>query len=94
MGRATRLDLMASFQIYIVNSDFACCNDIEAHGPDEAREQALRGALAIGTDEICKGNAYFGAEVRIELDGDTKDRFLVSIGQSRLNGRLDAAPDQ
>jgi hypothetical protein len=75
---------MASFQIIIVNSDFDCCNDIDAHDDDDARSQALRGALAIGTDEICKGIAFFGAEVRIEVKGDIKERFLVSIGQSPL----------
>jgi hypothetical protein len=44
----------------------------------------LRAALQIGTEEVCRGSPFFAAEVRIESDGDLRERFLVSMGQSPL----------
>lgn len=75
---------MPKFHIHVVNSDFEACNEVDADGVDEARSQALRAALQIGTEDVCKGVHFFGAEVRIEVDGETRERFLVSMGQSPL----------
>lgn len=75
---------MAKFQIHVVNSDFTTCNEIEASAIGDARSLALRAALEIGTEDVCKGVTFFGAEVRLELDGETKERFLVSMGHSTL----------
>ena len=70
-------------QIHVVNSDFESCNDLDARDFKEAKRHALRAALDIGTDEVCKGSRIFGAEVRVEMDGESQ-RFLVSMGQSLL----------
>ena len=75
---------MTTYKIRVVNSDFESSNEMDAPGTEEARSQALRSALEIGIDEVCKGNPFFGAEVSIELNGDTEKRFMVGIGQSPL----------
>jgi hypothetical protein len=67
-----------------VNSDFEAGDDVEAPEFEAAKRQALRAALTIGADEICDGTPFFGAEVRVELDGELKQRFLIGIGQSPL----------
>jgi hypothetical protein len=78
------LAIVPSFQIHVTNSDFTCTNEVDAFGLSDARDQALRSVLAIGADEMCRGTTFFGAEVRVEADGEIQDRFLVSMGQSPL----------
>jgi len=76
---------MPTFKIHVINSDFRVCNEIEAHDLNEARDQGLKGALAIGAEELRKGEtAFFGAEVCVEVQGEAMHRFLVSMGQSPL----------
>ena len=74
---------MPTFRIRLTNKDFAASEELEAPTPEAARTNALRGALQIGTDEICAGKMFFGAEVCIECDGET-ERLLVAIGASPL----------
>jgi hypothetical protein len=73
-----------TFHISVVNSDFDASEELDSATFEDARRNALRAALQIGTDELCNGTPFFGAEIRIELDGELKQRFLVSIGQSPL----------
>jgi hypothetical protein len=75
---------VTTFQLHIVNSDFTADGVFDADNVEAARKQALKGALQIGTDEICKGASFFGAEVHLGTDGELMERFLVSIGQSTL----------
>ena len=72
------------FHIRVVNSDFESSNELDAPGHDDARSEAVRAALQIGVEEVCKGSPFFGAEVRIELNGDLSERFMVGMGQSPL----------
>ena len=74
---------MATFQIHVVNSDFDSFNEVQAPNFEEAQRRALRGALEVGIDEVCKGSNFFGAEVRVQFDGRI-ERFMVGIGQSPL----------
>jgi hypothetical protein len=78
------LGFVPSFHIHVVNSDFESSDELDVANFDEARKQALRAALVIGVDEVCKGTSFFGAEVRVEMDGELRERFVVSIGQSPL----------
>lgn len=64
---------MPAYRITIVNQDYRSSEDIEAATPAAARTQALRGALNIGTDEVCEGKMSFGAEVSIEGDGGSPE---------------------
>lgn len=75
---------MPTFNIHTVNSTFASEDSINAPSLQHARTKALKGALAIGADEICKGIPFFGAEIRIQ-DGDKiLERMVVAIGTSSL----------
>lgn len=77
--------VVQSFNIHIVNSDFSVSDEIHAPSFEAARHQAILSALQIGTDELCRGISFFGAEVRVEEDGELRERFVVSMGQSPLN---------
>ena len=75
---------MPSYRICIVNHDFSASEDIDAPDAAAARRQALRGALNIGTDEVCDGKTFFGAEISIEADDANPERLMIAIGTSRL----------
>lgn len=75
---------MPIFRIRITNSEFNDCSDSEFTDENSARAQALKAALAIGAEEICRGSCFFAAEASIEKDGDRLGRFMVSIGTSPL----------
>ena len=76
---------MPTYKIRVVNSDFEAEEEVYADDLDNARSQGLRGALGIGTDELCKGrNPFFGAEITVEIDGEVRERFVVGMGQSQL----------
>lgn len=75
---------MPTYRISIVNTDFTATEDIEAADANAARRQALRGALNIGTDEVCDGTSFFGAEITIQADGAAPERLMLAIGTSSL----------
>jgi len=75
---------MPAYHITIINQDYRSSEDIEAATPAAARTEALRGALNIGTDEVCEGKMFFGAEVSIAGDGTTPERLKVAIEVSPL----------
>jgi hypothetical protein len=75
---------MPSFLIRIVNKDFTASNEAELASDDAARSDALRGALEIGTEEVCSGKPFFGAEVVIERDGEPIERLMIALGASPL----------
>ena len=75
---------MATFTISVINEDFSTSNDHETHSADDAKEQALKAALQIGTDEVLAGKQFFAAEVKVETADQTVGRFVVSVGASPL----------
>jgi hypothetical protein len=75
---------MPTFSIHIVNSDFASSNSVDASSPEAARSQGMKSALQIGVEEICKGGAFFGAEVRVQNGDEIVERMVVAIGASTL----------
>ena len=75
---------MPTFRIRIINRDFESHCDANAHDPRAARSEALRSALSIGSDEVCEGKSFFGAEVVIENGGETVERLVIAIGASTL----------
>ena len=72
------------FRVCVVNRNFQACNDIDAADLEGARTEGVRAALAIGADEICAGIPFFGAEIRVDLDGEVKDRTVIAMGSSPL----------
>jgi hypothetical protein len=75
---------MPTFQIRIVNSEFSAEEEQEAPDFEAAKREGLKGAFGIGVDQILRGEAFFGAEVRIDQEGQQAGRFLVSVGASPL----------
>jgi hypothetical protein len=75
---------MPTFRIRITNKDFESYCDANAHDPNSVRSEAIRSALSIGSDEVCGGKPFFGAEVVIENGGDAVERLVIAIGASTL----------
>lgn len=75
---------MPTFRITVINQTFRACDNHDLPTVEAARKQGLKGALAIGADEVANGKQFFGAEVRVEDGGEVVDRFVVSIGSSPL----------
>jgi hypothetical protein len=78
---------MPTYSIHIVNSDFVSTNSFEASSAEAARSEALKGALAIGVEEVSQGKSFFGAEIRIEDGDEVVERMMVAIGASALQKR-------
>lgn len=78
-----RSTCMPKFVITVVNDEFIAENDEEHAAAEDARDQALKGALELGVEQILSGKSFFGAEV-IVSDGNSRQRFLVSVGASPL----------
>ncbi len=75
---------MSVFRISVVNETFRASDEHELATASEARMEALKGALAIGSDEVTNGKQFFGAEVTVEKDGELVERFVVSVGASPI----------
>lgn len=75
---------MAKFRIHITNTEYNDSDEIDRPSTDEARAEALKSALHIGVEEVCKGASFFGAEVRIESGSDVLERLVVAVGVSPL----------
>ncbi len=72
------------FRISVVNETFSACEELEFPTASEARTAAIKGALAIGSEEVVNGKEFFGAEVKIEKGDELLRRFVVSIGASPI----------
>ena len=75
---------MPTFKIHTVNHDFSISNEVELLTTDEAKSQALKGALEIGADEVSSGTAFFAAEITVENEGKVVHRLMVAVGTSPL----------
>ena len=77
---------MPTYHLHVVNEDFRSSNHSEHADRETAIRAGMRGALQIGTDEICAGKPFFGAEITISLDGEVLERRVIAIGSSPLHG--------
>jgi hypothetical protein len=75
---------MPSFHIHVVNTEYESSNQIDVPDLDHARAGGLKAALEVGAEELCGGAPFFGAEVRLEMDGEVKERMVIAMGTSRL----------
>lgn len=76
---------MGTFNISIVNQKFELNNEHECSTFEEARSEAIKGALQIGAAEIKEDNPLFGAEVSIGEGGKRLARYVIAIAVSPLN---------
>ena len=66
------------------NQTFTASEEHDLPSFDVAREQGIKAALDIGTEEVAKGNPFFAAEVLVGNGDETLARFVVSIGASSI----------
>ena len=89
---------MPIFRISVLNETFSASGEHELATADKAKTEGVKGALAIGADEVSRGNQFFGAEVKIEDGGELVGRFVVSVGASPIEDGRDRdamqKPDQ
>lgn len=71
---------MAIFQITVINQTFEAHNEHDLPTEEDARAEAIRGALEIGLDEVGVASPLFAAEVKIASDGEQIARYVVSMG--------------
>jgi hypothetical protein len=74
---------MPKYLVRVVNDEFRAENEEEHPDAAAAAEQAIRGALEVGVEQILLGKRFFGAEVTV-ADGNIYERFVVSVGASPL----------
>lgn len=72
------------FRISVLNTHFYSSDEHEYADRKVARQHAMRGALAIGIDEIVGGKEFFVAEVTLDEDEQRIERFVVSVGAMPL----------
>jgi hypothetical protein len=82
-GPAVRWSRVPSYKIIIENEEFTSSDDYECADDLAARKHAIGAVMAIASDQVAGGKAFFGAHVRI-ADGDDEMRFVVSAGASAL----------
>lgn len=74
---------MPTYQISVVNDEFAVETEEVHADASSAVEQAIKGALAVGAEQVVAGKLFFGAEV-VVTDGNSRQRFVVAVGASPL----------
>ena len=75
---------MPTYEISIINEEFASTSEHECESPVSAREQAIKSALAIGSEQVSAGKPYFGAHVILREGNKELIQFVVSAGASPL----------
>lgn len=78
-----RCGVMPTFHISVVNDDFIVDDDEEHPSADAAVEQAIKGALAVGSEAVLSGKMFFGAEVTVS-NGSDRQRFMIAVGATTL----------
>ena len=74
---------MPTYRISVVNDEFALENEEEHPDADAAVEQAIKGALAVGSETILTGKLFLGEKV-VVIDGNYRQHFIVAVGATRL----------
>lgn len=70
------------FKITLVTDDFSACEERELPDAGAAREEAIRGAVAIGADRLRDGANAFDAEISVIEEDRPGRRFAVSLAAS------------
>lgn len=76
---------MADFRITVSANELLSSGEASAASLEEAKVEALRSTLMIGTDEICRGRSDFSAEVTVSQKGRTVDRHRIVINIEQVD---------
>ena len=74
---------MPKYLISLHNDEFRAENEEEHLDAAAAAQEAIRGALEVGVEQVLLGKRFFGAQVTV-ADGNSRERFVVSVGASPL----------
>ena len=72
---------MPTFCISVANDQFVASSSHEVPTLEAASTEGLRSALAIGSDELVRGETQFEADVCVD-GANTVNRFTVSLSVS------------
>ena len=75
---------MAIFQVTVINEHFSSSNEYHCEDVVAAWKHAIKGALDIASEEVSRGNAFFGAEVALHQGEKRVGRYVISVGASPL----------
>lgn len=75
---------MATYRVTVVNEHFSSSNEHASGNVADAWQQALKGALAIASEQVSHGNPHFGAEVVLHEGKKRIGRYVVSVAASPL----------
>ena len=75
---------MPKFRICVVNDEFESFDESECADVDAAREDAIRGATAMGAEQVTSGKPLFVAEVSVHQQATLVTRMIVSVSASPL----------
>ena len=74
---------MPKYRITVINDQFVAEDEEDLPDSGAAANQAIKGALAVGVEQVMAGAPFYGAEV-IGPDGSNRERVMVSVGVSAL----------
>ena len=72
-----------TFLMTVVNENFLAEDEGELPDAAAAVKQAVKGALAMGVEQVLAGERFFGAEVVVS-DGNIRERFLIAVGATPI----------
>jgi hypothetical protein len=74
---------MPNYLISVSNEEFEFENEEEHADAKAAIAQAIKGALAVGSEHVLTEKPFFAAEVTVS-DGNDRQRFIVAVGVSPI----------
>ena len=81
--KARASERMPDYLISVLSGEFAVENEEEHADAEAAIEQAIKGALAVGSEQVLTEKPFFAAEVTVS-DGNVRQRFMVAVGVSPI----------
>jgi hypothetical protein len=66
---------------------FTSSEELDCTSNVDALKEGIKSAIAIASDQLSSGKAFFGAEVKREQGNKELIRYAVAVGASRIKDR-------
>lgn len=66
---------------------FASSEELDCASNVDVLKQGIKSAIAIDSDQLSSGKAFFGAEVKREQGNKELIRYIVAVGAFRIKDR-------
>ena len=76
---------MPSYVVTLTNATFRSRAEHEFDDDQGAIDNAVRGAISVGADEVCNGEPLFIAGITIARSGEIVARRAVAVGSTPLS---------